>query len=64
VILDTKNILFIAGAHSRLGKTCGETPRPCKSGIGFHASPVDLETKPELEELLNETQPGDLRQSA
>ena len=34
---------------------------PVKSGIGFHASPVDAEAQPELEALLAEIQPGDLR---
>lgn len=62
VIIDTKNILFLAGgAFPGLEKHVAKRLAPAKSGIGFHASPVDAEVKPELEELLNETQPGDLR---
>jgi len=62
-IVDTRNILFIAGgAFPGLEKHVAKRLAPAKTGIGFHASPVDTDTKPELEELLNETQPGDLRQ--
>jgi len=62
VIVDTRNILFIAGgAFPGLEKHVAKRLMPNKAGIGFHASPVDTELKPELEELLNETQPGDLR---
>ncbi len=62
-IVDTRNILFIAGgAFPGLEKHVAKRLAPTKTGIGFHASPVDTETKPELDELLNETQPGDLRQ--
>ena len=63
VIIDTRNILFIAGgAFPGLEKHVAKRLAPAKTGIGFHASPVDADAKPELEELLNETQPGDLRQ--
>jgi ATP-dependent Clp protease ATP-binding subunit ClpX len=63
VIVDTRNILFIAGgAFPGLEKHVAKRLAPAKAGIGFHASPVDTDAKPGLEELLNETQPGDLRQ--
>jgi ATP-dependent Clp protease ATP-binding subunit ClpX len=62
VVVDTRNILFIAGgAFPGLEKHVAKRLAPAKTGIGFHASPVDAEAKPELEALLNETQPGDLR---
>jgi ATP-dependent Clp protease ATP-binding subunit ClpX len=62
VLIDTRNILFIAGgAFPGLEKHVAKRLAPAKTGIGFHASPVDTDVKPELEELLNETQPGDLR---
>ena len=62
-VIDTRNILFIAGgAFPGLEKHVAKRLAPTKTGIGFHASPVDSEAKPALEALLNETQPGDLRQ--
>jgi len=62
VIIDTRNILFVAGgAFPGLEKHVAKRLAPAKTGIGFHASPVDTDTKPDLEALLNETQPGDLR---
>jgi ATP-dependent Clp protease ATP-binding subunit ClpX len=62
VVVDTRNILFIAGgAFPGLEKHVAKRLAPSKTGIGFHAEPVDAEHKPELEELLNETQPSDLR---
>lgn len=62
VVIDTRNILFIAGgAFPGLEKHVAKRLAPTKTGIGFHASPVDAEAKPELEVLLGETQPGDLR---
>ena len=62
VIIDTRNILFIAGgAFPGLEKHVAKRLTPASAGIGFHASPVDCGAKPELEELLNETQPADLR---
>ncbi len=62
VMIDTRNILFIAGgAFPGLEKHVAKRLAPAKAGIGFHAAPVDTEAKPALEELLNETQPGDLR---
>jgi len=62
VIVDTRNILFIAGgAFPGLERHVAKRLKPSKSGIGFHAAPVDADQKPELEELLNETQPADLR---
>ena len=63
VIIDTRNILFIAGgAFPGLEKHVAKRLTPAKTGIGFHASPVDVEAKPDLEALLSETQPSDLRQ--
>lgn len=63
VIVDTRNILFIAGgAFPGLEKHVEKRLLPAKTGIGFHAAPVDNSKKPELDELLNETQPNDLRQ--
>ena len=62
VIMDTRNILFVAGgAFPGLEKHVAKRLAPAKLGIGFHASPVDADTQPDLEALLNETQPGDLR---
>jgi len=62
-LIDTRNILFIAGgAFPGLEKHVAKRLAPAKTGIGFHASPVDAEAKPGLDVLLNETQPGDLRQ--
>jgi ATP-dependent Clp protease ATP-binding subunit ClpX len=62
VLLDTRNILFIAGgAFPGLEKHVSKRLKPSRSGIGFHAEPVDTEEKPDLEALLNETQPNDLR---
>jgi ATP-dependent Clp protease ATP-binding subunit ClpX len=61
-MVDPRNILFIAGGASPgLEKHVAKRLAPSKTGIGFHAEPVDAEHKPELEELLNETQPSDLR---
>jgi ATP-dependent Clp protease ATP-binding subunit ClpX len=62
VIIDTRNILFIAGgAFPGLEKHVAKRLVPAKSGIGFHASPIDSEAKPALDALLSEIQPGDLR---
>jgi len=62
-VVDTRNILFIAGgAFPGLEKHVAKRLAPSRAGIGFHAEPVDSERKPDLEELLNETQPSDLRQ--
>jgi ATP-dependent Clp protease ATP-binding subunit ClpX len=62
IVLDTRNILFVAGgAFPGLEKHVAKRLAPSKSGIGFHASPVDTDAKPDLEALLNETQPEDLR---
>jgi ATP-dependent Clp protease ATP-binding subunit ClpX len=62
VSLDTRNILFIAGgAFPGLEKHVSKRLKPARTGIGFHAEPVDTEEKPDIEALLNETQPSDLR---
>jgi ATP-dependent Clp protease ATP-binding subunit ClpX len=63
VIIDTRNILFIAGgAFPGLEQHVEKRLAPGKTGIGFHAEPVDASQKPGLDALLNETQPSDLRQ--
>jgi ATP-dependent Clp protease ATP-binding subunit ClpX len=62
VLMSTHNILFIAGgAFPGLEKHVTKRLAPERSGIGFHAPPIDPNWKPELEEILNETQPEDLR---
>ncbi len=61
-VIDTRNILFVAGgAFPGLEKHVAKRLTPNDAGIGFHASPVGDSQKPELEALLNETQPEDLR---
>ncbi|QSA95987.1 ATP-dependent Clp protease ATP-binding subunit ClpX [Methylococcus sp. EFPC2] len=62
VLLDTRNILFLAGgAFPGLEKHVAKRIGPARSGIGFHVSPVDAEQEPAPEALLNEIQPNDLR---
>jgi len=62
VIIDTRNILFIAGgAFPGLEKHVAKRLKPPKSGIGFHAEPTEAETPPQLGDMLDETQPEDLR---
>jgi len=61
VMLDTRNILFIAGgAFPGLEKLVEKRLNPPKTGIGFHA-PMQASEKPSLEAMLNATQPDDLK---
>ncbi len=62
VMVDTRNILFIAGgAFPGLEKHVEKRLQPPKTEIGFHASPNNPEHKPSLEAMLNATQPDDLK---
>ena len=61
VVMDTSNILFIAGgAFSGLEKIVDKRLQPKELGIGFHAT-VEKAYKPTPEELLDAIEPGDLR---
>jgi ATP-dependent Clp protease ATP-binding subunit ClpX len=61
VVIDTSNILFIAGgAFSGLEKIVDKRLQPKELGIGFHAT-VEKEYKPTQEELLDAIEPDDLR---
>ncbi len=62
-IVDTKNILFIAGgAFPELEKHVQKRLTPKKdSAIGFRASVENPDDKPDLEEMLNATEPDDLK---
>lgn len=61
VLMDTRNILFIAGgAFSGLEEHVAKRVRPKLSQIGFHA-PLQSDEKLAVETLLAETQPEDLR---
>lgn len=60
-ILDTRNILFIAGgSFPGMEKYIEKRLVPTNSSIGFHAD-MSTPDKPSLEALLNATQPSDLR---
>jgi ATP-dependent Clp protease ATP-binding subunit ClpX len=60
-ILDTRNILFIAGgAFSGLEEYVSRRMLP-KQGVGFHADMSGRHKKLSATELLSETQPEDLR---
>ncbi|MCL7423194.1 MAG: ATP-dependent Clp protease ATP-binding subunit ClpX [Methylobacter sp.] len=62
IIIDTRNILFIAGgSFPGLEKHVEKRLVPTDTAIGFHASVTNPDTKPALEEMLNATQPSDLR---
>ncbi|QWF71277.1 ATP-dependent Clp protease ATP-binding subunit ClpX [Methylomonas paludis] len=62
VMIDTRNILFIAGgAFPGLEKHVEKRLMPPKTSIGFHAEVSNSEDKPTLEALLNATQPDDLK---
>jgi ATP-dependent Clp protease ATP-binding subunit ClpX len=62
VIVDTRNILFIAGgAFPGLEKHVEKRLMPPKTAIGFHAEVQETAQKPSLEALLNATQPDDLK---
>ncbi|MGR8935471.1 MAG: ATP-dependent Clp protease ATP-binding subunit ClpX [Gammaproteobacteria bacterium] len=61
-LIDTRNILFIAGgAFPGMEKHVEKRLQPVRGAIGFHAEVNNPDIKPTLEELLNETQPDDLR---
>jgi ATP-dependent Clp protease ATP-binding subunit ClpX len=62
VMIDTRNILFIAGgAFPGLEKHVEKRLQPPKTAIGFHAEVSNSDDKPSLEDLLNATQPDDLK---
>ena len=62
LMIDTSNILFIAGgAFPGLEKHVEKRLLPPKTAIGFHAEMNDSSLKPSLEALLNATQPDDLK---
>jgi len=61
-LIDTRNILFIAGgSFPGLEKFVEKRLMPTNSAIGFHAAVNDTTEKPSLEVMLNATQPSDLR---
>ncbi len=60
--IDTRNILFIAGgSFPGLEKHVEKRLIPTNSAIGFHAEVRNPDNKPSLEDMLNATQPSDLR---
>lgn len=60
--MDTRNILFIAGgSFPGLEKHVEKRLVPVHTAIGFHAEMNNPADKPELEAMLNATQPSDLR---
>jgi ATP-dependent Clp protease ATP-binding subunit ClpX len=62
VLMDTRNILFIAGgSFPGLEKHVEKRLVPTNSAIGFHAAVNQSSEKPSLEAMLNATQPSDLR---
>ncbi|MDP2904059.1 MAG: ATP-dependent Clp protease ATP-binding subunit ClpX [Methylovulum sp.] len=62
VLMDTRNILFIAGgSFPGLEKHVEKRLIPTNSAIGFHAAVNQTTDKPSLEDMLNATQPSDLR---
>ncbi len=62
VVLDTRNILFIAGgAFPGLEKHVQKRLTPGRAGIGFHAAPQAETDKADVETLLREIEPEDLR---
>jgi len=61
-LIDTRNILFIAGgAFPGLEKHVQKRIQPKDTAIGFHAAVSNSEIKPELEAMLNATEPDDLK---
>jgi ATP-dependent Clp protease ATP-binding subunit ClpX len=61
-MIDTRNILFIAGgSFPGLEKHVEKRLLPSNSAIGFHADVSNPNDKPSLEAMLNATQPSDLR---
>ncbi|MFI3196147.1 MAG: ATP-dependent Clp protease ATP-binding subunit ClpX [Methylococcaceae bacterium] len=62
LIMDTRNILFIAGgSFPGLEKHVEKRLTPTNTAIGFHADVNQSTEKPSLEAMLNATQPSDLR---
>lgn len=62
LLMDTRNILFIAGgSFPGLEKHVEKRLVPTNTAIGFHASVNQTAEKPSLEAMLNATQPSDLR---
>ncbi len=62
LLIDTRNILFIAGgAFPGLEKHVEKRLQPPKTAIGFHAEVGNPDHKPSLEAMLNATQPDDLK---
>ncbi|MDO8940529.1 MAG: ATP-dependent Clp protease ATP-binding subunit ClpX [Methylicorpusculum sp.] len=62
VMIDTRNILFIAGgAFPGLEKHVEKRLVPANTAIGFHLDISRSNLKPPLEELLNATEPDDLK---
>ncbi|MEQ1620977.1 MAG: ATP-dependent Clp protease ATP-binding subunit ClpX [Methylococcales bacterium] len=60
--IDTRNILFIAGgSFPGLEKYVEKRLVPTNSAIGFHADVNATTVKPSLDDMLNATQPSDLR---
>ena len=61
-LIDTRNILFIAGgAFPGLEKHVQKRLLPKDTAIGFHAAVSNPDIKPELEAMLNATEPDDLK---
>lgn len=61
-LIDTRNILFIAGgSFPSLEKLVEKRLVPTHTAIGFHAEMNNPNDKPSLEAMLNATQPSDLR---
>jgi len=61
-LIDTRNILFIAGgSFPSLEKLVEKRLVPTHTAIGFHAEMNNPSDKPSLEAMLNATQPSDLR---
>jgi ATP-dependent Clp protease ATP-binding subunit ClpX len=61
VMVDTRNILFISGgAFPGLEKYVEKRLVPGHTAIGFHAE-MNASEKPKLEDMLNATQPDDLK---
>jgi ATP-dependent Clp protease ATP-binding subunit ClpX len=61
-VMDTRNILFIAGgSFPGLEKHVEKRLVPSNSAIGFHAEVNNPTEKPTLDAMLNATQPSDLR---
>ncbi len=61
-VLDTRNILFIAGgAFSGLENLVDKRLQPEKSGIGFHVQPASAEEIGDRDRIFHETHPDDLK---